>query len=155
MTMWRWLVLGSLLTVVAAPVACRSGGPRFDADAMSSMVRTQVKLGADLYRQHCASCHGDDARGTHRAPALAGRGALPREPRLGSARERRFVTARDVGRFTIDNMPPVGDPLAAEDTWAILAFAIDANGIAMPEPLGPATAASVVLRPEPAGESAP
>jgi len=47
-------------------------------------------------------------------------------------------------------MPPKASArakLAPDDYWAILAFALDANGVALKEPVGPGNAASIVLHP--------
>ena len=85
MRRWRissWLVVASLVT--AAGVA--HGGDADDrgllpaiaqAPAMTRAWRNPydgqpeaILAGEKLYRQHCAECHGDDARGMGRAPNL-------------------------------------------------------------------------------------
>lgn len=57
------LAVGLAATVFAA-FARESGGAIASPDA--------VAAGRKLFLRHCASCHGDDAAGTPRAPGLVG-----------------------------------------------------------------------------------
>jgi hypothetical protein len=58
-----------------------------------------------------------------------------------------FRTAQDVGQFVLANMPPQGaaPKPSEEDTWAIIAFALDASGKRPAQPLNASNAASVML----------
>jgi len=95
----------------------------------------QIARGVEAFSQSCAKCHGPDAKGTDRAPALVGEEALAR-----------FDTAIGVAAFVTENMPK-DDPgsLPDEDYWAVLAFALDANGVELDEPVGEGNAASIAL----------
>ncbi len=110
----------------------------------------QVARGQVVYSQQCAACHGAAGQGTADAPALVGAGALARVPRADSARQSEFRTALDVAQFVTQNMPP--DPerrqaIAEQDYWAILAFALSANGVVLQQPVTAQNAQQIVLRP--------
>lgn len=69
-----------LLAVVAAaalalPGAAAAQGPD-PAVVQQGSDMMQVQAGRTLFLEGCASCHGQDARGTDRAPDLVGAGAL-------------------------------------------------------------------------------
>lgn len=71
----RQYVIGLLCMValiVAFPIY-NAGEPSRRARALAEMQRQNVGLGRTTFRQHCASCHGDDARGGRGAPTLASR----------------------------------------------------------------------------------
>jgi len=110
-----------------------------DADA--------IARGQTLYAAHCADCHGAGGEGTKDGPAVVGKGALPMNPPSGARmRESEFRTALDVAQFVVKNMP--GDDagsLEAEEYWAILAFALHANGVASSAPVDAESAAKIVL----------
>ena len=110
----------------------------------------QVARGGERFAASCAKCHGDSGQGSDDAPPLVGTGALPLDPRPGQKRAAKFHTALDVAQFVTANMPPQASErakLAPDDYWAILAFALQANGVALKEPVGPGNAASIVLHP--------
>ncbi|WP_181197874.1 c-type cytochrome [Enhygromyxa salina] len=115
---------------------------------MEDPFAAQVSEGSVLYADHCASCHGDDGSGTSQAPALVGltEGALPLDPAPGAVRDTQFETVADVGAFAVANMPPA-DPgsLMADEYYAILAFALFANGIELEEELSGSLAAEIVI----------
>jgi mono/diheme cytochrome c family protein len=111
-------------------------------------VDSQISRGRALFAASCATCHGDAGQGTEKAPMLVGAGALPSEPPAArTLRTVRFENAADVARFVTANMPPEGKGpgTSPEDAHAIVAFALDANGIRPQEPLDAANAASVRL----------
>jgi mono/diheme cytochrome c family protein len=123
----------------ATPAAGTSAGPE-----------DQVALGAKLYGQHCAGCHGANGQGTSGAPPVVGKGALPLDAPPGAKfRTVKFKTALDVAQFVVKSMPPkaVGS-LKEEEYWAILAFDLKANGVDLGgKKVGPDNAASFVLHP--------
>lgn len=92
----------------------------------------QVSRGAALYGDHCAKCHGPGGQGTRKAPAVVGEGALPLHPRTGAKRDVDFHSAGDVLRWVRKAMPG-DDPGSLSDAEyaAILAFALQANGVDM------------------------
>lgn len=107
----------------------------------------QVARGQTLYGAHCASCHGDSGQGGG-APAVVGiaKGALPLEPRAGSARKEKFATVADVAGYVVANMPPgKGHSLRDDEYLAILAFDLHANGIDLDKPLDMTQAAKLVI----------
>jgi len=113
-------------------------------------VADQIARGGERFLASCAKCHGDSGQGSDDAPLLVGKGALPLDPRPEQKRTVKFHTVRDVAQFVTANMPPKASErakLAPDDYWAILAFALNANGIVLEEPVGPGNAASIVLHP--------
>jgi cytochrome c len=128
-------------------VACKthhdSGGP-----AAFASIRDQVAHGRTLFAQHCAKCHGPSGEGKD-APRLVGlaQGALPLDPPPSrKVRESRFVTAADVAEFVVANMPPKkAGSLTTDEYLAVLAFALDANGMRMDAPLTMARADDLVI----------
>ncbi len=156
------LALASLLAAtLTSAVACRNrcttcrparscapqpmpAAPITPADA----VRMQVERGGVVYAQQCARCHGAGGGGGPEAPALVGATALPLDPPAGRRfRTGPFRTAGDVAQFVVTTMPPGGPKLVEADAWAVLGFALKANGVTLAEPVGPATAAAIVLHP--------
>jgi cytochrome c len=111
----------------------------------------QIERGAHLFAANCAKCHGDAGEGTDDAPPLVGKAALPLHPRPDQKmRTTDFRTALDVAKFATKQMPPkesLRAKLTPDDYWAILAFDLNANGIALKAPLGPDNAETIVLHP--------
>lgn len=99
----------------------------------------QVELGKQLYGTNCAVCHGDKGQGTGDAPRLVGidQGALPlKAPDTRMLRHEDFVTVGDVASFVVMNMPPnKAGSLSTDQYLAIVAFAIDANGVMLDQKL--------------------
>lgn len=114
----------------------------------------QIAHGVKIYTNNCASCHGDAGQGTADAPFLVGEGAFED-----------YHSALDVAVFVTKNMPPkktkavstserdffsvrAQQPkLADRDYWAVLAFALSANGVQLAEPVGPHNASDIILNP--------
>ncbi len=123
---------------------------REHGDSVYYTFAEQVGRGAEVYGASCSDCHGNAGQGTSEAPRLVGEGAFPKYPRRGAARQSEFRTALDVAVFVTENMPPDEDDRAAmpaSDAWAVLAFALSANGVSLEEPVGPAHASEIVLNP--------
>jgi mono/diheme cytochrome c family protein len=120
-------------------------GRAADQDAAAA----QAERGGKLYGKHCASCHGDAGQGTKKGPPVVGKDALPKDPRpTQKLRKTQFRTAKDVADFVVANMP--GDKpgsLQADEYFAILAFDLKANGVALTQPVDAAVAAGIVLHP--------
>lgn len=55
---------GVLLSIARAPIQVRTWKNPSEDDANA------IRAGEKLYRQHCAECHGEDARGTDKAANL-------------------------------------------------------------------------------------
>lgn len=68
----RYLVLGLLFMVllIGGFVAYRVREPSLRADAAASQQTTYIKLGAKLFAESCAECHGDAGTGGGGAPTL-------------------------------------------------------------------------------------
>jgi len=150
-------IIASTLLLPAISVlslGCQGDGTPGYYDTFSSApgetAAAQIERGGMIYGQSCARCHGDAGQGTKRAPALVGAGALPLKAQADSDRKNDFHTAMDIAVFATQNMPPKASArkkLKEADYWAVLAFALNANGVALTEPVGPGNAASIVLHP--------
>ena len=114
--------------------------------------------GAQLYATNCASCHGPGGEGKKgKAPKVVGEGALPLDPPKGAKMRKgvQFATAKDVADFVVAKMPPKkGGSLPPEDYLAILAFDLNANKIALTEPLTLENAANITINQAPAAADA-
>lgn len=148
---YGWLVGVSVIALLGCDDGDARGagdaGAIVDAAAPETFAQ-QVALGGTVYGENCASCHGAAGEGTVTGPRLVGlaEGALPLEPRDGAVRTTEFVTVADVAGFAVANMPPTAPgSLAGEEYWAILAFALSANGITLDQKLTPELAATLVI----------
>lgn len=128
----------SIAPLALALIAC-GGAP--------TTIDEQTKLGSQVYASKCAGCHGATGGGGI-GPRVVGlsEGALPLEPRAGSARTTQFVTVADVASFVVKTMPPdAPGSLSADEYWAILAFDLKANGVVLKEVLTPELAATLTI----------
>jgi cytochrome c len=133
-----------LLTALLAG-ACASSDPN---PPPTNAWQSQVQRGADVFADNCAKCHGKSGQGSKKAPALAGSGALPVNPRPESKRKTQFHTAMDVAAFVKSNMPPEAEDraeLTEAMYWDVLAFALSANGVKREQPVGSHNAAQIQL----------
>jgi mono/diheme cytochrome c family protein len=126
----------------APPPIAGAPAPATTADDFAA----QAARGQAAYARSCAACHGAAGEGS-KAPALVGPSALPLTRANAKLRTGAFRTAGDVARFAVATMPPVGAKPTADEYWAILAFALKANGVQRTEPVGPGNADSIVLHP--------
>jgi mono/diheme cytochrome c family protein len=143
----RNLILVSLVAAVAAAAACSSTSSNRTPPATFA---EQATWGQTLFGQNCAKCHGDDGRGTDKAPALVGlkEGALPLDPPPSRKfRKSRFVTVGDVAEFAMANMPPKkAGTLTPDEYLAVIAFDLKANSVDPgPEPLTMAKAKGLTI----------
>jgi S-disulfanyl-L-cysteine oxidoreductase SoxD len=127
----------------AAPDAKNNDGPQPPLTTFSE----QVAHGADVYAARCSGCHGNGGEGTAKAPAVVGATALPQDPPTGAKfRKSQFVTVADVADFVVQNMPAdAPGSLSEADYFAVLAFALKANGIELEQKLDGALAASLTI----------
>jgi cytochrome c len=149
----RWIGLAVAASAVAG-LGCSNWGGWFggnDEPRTFATVGEQVQFGATVFSNRCATCHGQSVEGTNRAPALVGSGALPRDPRPGAElRTMPFHNAQDVFDFASRNMPPNAASRASmtdRDYWAVVSYALSANGVRTSRPLGPENADAVRLHP--------
>jgi len=116
----------------------------------------QIAKGQELYGANCAGCHGPSGEGKKgKGPKVVGEGALTLDPPKKAKLRKgvQFNTAKDVADFVVANMPPKkGGSLKPEEYFAILAFDLSANGIALAEPVTADNAANIPLR---SAEAAP
>ena len=125
-------------------VACNDADERDDIDDTDTTkapdtFEAQAALGAKVYAEYCAECHGASGEGTDKAPRLVGldEGALPLDPPASrKVRKEQFVTVADVANFAVMNMP-ANKPgsLSTKNYLAVLAFDLKANGITLKQPL--------------------
>ena len=143
-------------------IACQSSqnaGSNTSSNAPSnnhefSTADAQIAHGVKVYTQSCAACHGASGQGTDDGPMLVGEGALAD-----------YHSAMDIAVFVTKNMPPKKSSkvstserdfwnmkasskmLNDTDYWAVLAFALSANGVELSEPVGPHNASGMILNP--------
>jgi mono/diheme cytochrome c family protein len=131
---WRWRVIAAgvaLAPALAVLVADRATAPR----ALAADLRDPqlVALGEQLYRDHCASCHGPELEGqpgwqrplpdgTFPAPPLDVDGHAWHHPDrlLFEILEFGAQALAPTGRKSA--MPAFGQTLSDEKIWAVLAF---------------------------------
>jgi cytochrome c len=131
-------------------VACAKEPMTHVEEGMPAVKTDQASRGGQLFAADCAKCHGDDGKGTKRAPPVVGQGALPLDPPSGAkVRASQFHTAADVLDFVKTKMPAdKPGSLSQGDYEAIVAFALKANGVELqPEAVSSANAATYVLHP--------
>ena len=124
-----------------------------------SRAQSAVPGGFDLFRTHCAGCHGQRGESLGRAPRILGPGALPELPReqnlnadpaagdpellrlraqtrpAGAPWRDPFRNADDVYRYVSTNMPQPKEKagtLKPEEYWAIINFMLIAHGVEVP-----------------------
>lgn len=109
--MRRTLLAGVATLGVVGMAACAEDGPTGDA----SPVR-----GEEVYARHCASCHGDDLRGTNVGPSLL---SIVYEP--GHHPDETFRVAIRQGspqhHWDFGPMPAIGG-VTGTDVDAVIAF---------------------------------
>lgn len=141
-------LLPLLLILGACQSYTHSDGNETSAKTMTAS--SQVEHGAQVYANQCAHCHGNAGQGSRKAPPLVGKDAFPLLREGAKARTGAIHNAMDIAAFATQYMPPDEDDRAgmvAADYWAVLAFALTANGVKLSEPVGPNNAASIVLHP--------
>ncbi|MEZ5219756.1 MAG: c-type cytochrome [Ilumatobacteraceae bacterium] len=108
-------ILVSALTFGAA--ACGSDGEPTAAASSDDPVLT---LGAEVYQQGCASCHGADLRGTDKGPSHL---SIVYEPNHHSDDSFRSAIANGAPQhhWPFGDMPAV-EGLSAEEVEAVIAF---------------------------------
>lgn len=111
-------------------VACEDGGssagPQPGSDGSEPWYTTeQVRLGRQVFKQNCASCHGGMAQGAPNWRERGPDGNFPPPPLNGSGHtwHHPFPMLRDIitdgGQ---QNMPAFGDRLSDKEIEAVLAF---------------------------------
>jgi cytochrome c len=146
------LSLASLAACGNAPPANTGGdpvtAPTTSGAAPADGVDAQIAQGKALYAENCASCHGAAGEGKAGAPAVVGKTALPLDPPAGAKmRKTPFKTASDVYLFSQKTMPVgAGGTLKDAEYWAIVAFDLKANGVALDKKLDATNAGSINLR---------
>jgi mono/diheme cytochrome c family protein len=128
------------------PVTTPGTLPHVVATPLDATFADQAKRGGAIYAATCAECHGAGGEGSAGAPALVGAGALPgTPPPERQFRKMPFRTVGDVQRFVQAAMPPKGPKLSDADAWAVVAFALSANGVNPPAPLSAANGDALPL----------
>jgi cytochrome c len=139
---------GAATPTEAAPPA-EPAKPGSDILAASALAE-QYEVGKEVYKKACASCHGDNGEGNPKNPALVGEGALPEKATFPKAKLRKgvtFTTAKDVFDFIKKNMPlDKKGSLSDDEYYAVLAWDLNENKIALDAKLTAANVASIKLR---------
>jgi len=99
-----------LWSVCSLAIACASAAAQ--PPAPQQFPSEQIKTGADIYAQHCATCHGNRMANPPWAIDL---GTFPRDQRA------RFA---DSVTYGVRNMPPWGDLLKPDDVEALWAYVV-------------------------------
>jgi mono/diheme cytochrome c family protein len=151
-----------------------AGRQRGAAPESLAKAQSVASSGSDLFKAHCAICHGQRGESVGRAPRILGPGALPEYPaeqnlnadpaagdpellRLraqtrpaGAPWRDPFRTAEDLYRYVSKNMPRPADKagsLRPDEYWAIINFMLVAHGVDVPlSGVGEQNASSVKLR---------
>src|SRR3954465_8038370 len=99
---------GSLAVGFSALVSAACGGAAPEPTAPSNAASSdQATVGANLYGENCAVCHGAQGEGGGKAPPVVGKNALPLDPSPQARyRKSQFRTAADVFQFVKTSMPP-------------------------------------------------
>lgn len=142
------------------------------SDANYAKAKQVSELGAKVFGEKCASCHGDRGAGTSAGSAVMGAGALPKFPRDASDSSQRFTdpqaiqtqvqalppgtpsrepfeSAKDVFDYVSTHMPPGGDSRLTEaEYWSVVTFILLGHGAPVPgEGLNAANAGQVSVAP--------
>lgn len=140
------IVLPVSLAMLGSIAGCESSNSSSEAHAspqvessspMVMNVEAQIAQGASVFANNCAACHGEAGQGTRRAPMLVGKGSF-----------KDFETAMDIAVFATKKMPPkksLRAKMVESEYWAVLAFALSANGAQLTEPVGPNNAGAIKL----------
>lgn len=144
----RTLVCLPIAAGLAVFVSCKSEPTGSSKDgAAFTTASAQIEHGGQVFANNCARCHGDHGEGG-KGPPLVGKDALPLRRPDAKKRTGEFRTAMDIAAFVTQNMPPTPEArakLTERDYWSVLAFALNANGVKLSEPVGPHNAASIKI----------
>jgi len=107
-----------LLLVLVAIALSACGGADADAEAAGS--EPQLDRGAEVYAQTCASCHGEDLRGTDKGPSHL---SIVYEPNHHTDDSFRSAIANGAPQhhWNFGDMPAVGG-LSDDDVEAVITF---------------------------------
>lgn len=155
----RFIGVAGCALALAAFVACGASTPRGATPENLTAAKSAAPGGAALFKEHCASCHGDRGQGLASNPSIIGARALPEYPtetagagdpqmsnpgqvrtqRLtqvtGAAKRDPFRTATDVYRYVSTRMPLPSrhaGSLASDEYWEIVNFMMISHGASVP-----------------------
>jgi mono/diheme cytochrome c family protein len=114
----NWSSLAGAIVVVGLSVglvACGSDDPKATSTAGS-----RLELGAEVYAESCASCHGADLRGTEKGPSQL---SIVYEPNHHTDDSYRNAIANGAPQhhWNFGDMEPV-EGLSDDDVEAVIAF---------------------------------
>lgn len=141
-------------TPTETPPASQPAPPSDEVLAASALAE-QYEVGKGVYTaKKCNTCHEDSGAGNAKNPAVIGEKALAKDPPK-TAKLRKgvtFTTAADVVTFVKANMPIVKKgttkvELTDDEAYAVVAWMLDSNKVALTKKLDASNAATVTLRP--------
>jgi len=118
--MMKSLFIIALLSVLVLPVAANADGQ-------------EIVVGAQVYADNCASCHGADLEGEPNWRQRKPSGRLPAPPHNARGHTwhhddatlfgiTKLGTVKFTGLDIESDMPAFGDVLSDEEIWSVLAF---------------------------------
>ncbi len=137
----------------AEPAPAEPAGSSDDVLAASALAE-QYEVGKAVYTtKRCASCHEESGAGNAKNPPVIGDTALPKDPPKTATLRKgvTFTTAADVFGFVKAKMPiakkgAAFEALTDDEAYAVTAWMLDANKVALTKKLDASNAATVELR---------
>jgi mono/diheme cytochrome c family protein len=121
-------VLGGIMAAASLSLAIGCGGAQTGSGDPGGG-SAQTATGAKLFASRCSGCHGPSGQGGPGGPALVGKAALPVE---SAGRKVPLKNADDLFKFTKSTMPPnKAGSLTDEQYYAVVAFVLKSNGVAV------------------------
>ncbi|SCF35811.1 ubiquinol-cytochrome c reductase cytochrome c subunit [Micromonospora purpureochromogenes] len=115
----RALAVGAVLMLAAGPVALAPAPIPGESATPAASAPPPGTGGTRLYREQCASCHGDQGQGTQRGPSLIGVGPASVDFQLSTGR---MPVSREV------QQPQRRQPALSADDIAALVAHVDSFG---------------------------
>ncbi len=152
---WFLIVTNGNLERFMPPFPSLSDSQRWDVVAYSFSLSSSTALvqeGADLYQEHCASCHGTEGKGDGALAASLSKSPTNLTDLAFAASKSGFDLYSSIVLGMPPAMPAFGDKLTEEQRWAIVEYLQSLTFRALPEELQNAQA---TLAPPLSGDATP